>query len=105
MPKERLIPPIGLSQCDRAGEQCTEVGICEDSAFVPILENLALLQEHDSFYFRWNLMDVVRDQQQRVPFPYIVANKVQIMKRRRQIKPARRFIEYERSRIMNEDPS
>src|SRR5215510_7964835 len=103
--RQRLIPPIGLSQCDRAIEQYAEVGVCENSAFVPILKNLALLQEHDTVYLRRDLKNVVRHQQQRVPFPHIVANEVQIVKRRRHIEPARRFVEYERSRIMNEHPS
>ena len=63
VPRQRLIPPIGLGQCYGAVEQSTKVGFCEDSAFVPILKNLSLLQEHDSLYFRRNLVDMVRHQQ------------------------------------------
>ena len=60
--RKRLIPPIGLSQCYGAVEQYTEVGFREDSAFLLILKNLALFQEHDSLYLRWNFVNVVRDQ-------------------------------------------
>ena len=86
---ERLIPPIGLSQRHRAVEQRTEIGFCEDHAFLPVLKNLPLLHEHDTLHFRWNFVNVMRHQQQRFPFSNMGTDEIQIVKRRRQIEIGR----------------
>ena len=96
-----MVPPIDLSQCYRAIEQLAEVGFCDDGAFLPILKYISLLKEYDSFYFRRDLVDVVRHQQQGFPLLHMFPHQVQVVKRRRQIESARRFIKHERCRIVH----
>jgi hypothetical protein len=98
---ERLVPPIGMCQFDRTVEQRTEIVFCEDGAFVPILKNFPSLQEHDTLHFRWNFVNVVREQQQRLPLSHMPAHQSQLVKRRSQIESARRFVEHKRRWLMH----
>ena len=93
LPRYRLVPTLLLHELDWLIVENAEILPCQHSLLGAVRKNLAILLQHNSKNFWWNLMDMVGNENQRPPIDHQLAHGLKVLERGSQIESRGWFIE------------
>ena len=85
---------VALHQLDGGVEKTAEALTGEDLGLLPIRYHLTPFQENDTGNFRWNLVNVVSNQDDGLSGPHQAAHDIQVLETGFQIETAGRLVQY-----------
>ena len=101
LPWQGLIPAVGLNEGDLTVEEPADLFVGEECSLRAVGKDLPLFQEDHAIDLRWNFMQMVRHEQNGLPFRKLNTQEIQILKAGLEVEPTGRFIQYQHRRVMH----